>query len=310
MLTLYKLSGLETITHFQKIMGTENRVDIPRNDKINERNNLKNIPQAEGKYLHIPNIHITYEDIATQNSNVTQAIKNPLDIPRFHISYQDINGDDSNRLSFKSVCNNTRPNSLLIYKNMWHYVFDGQNMLSVGRAFYDDRSITGKSPVIRIPAVSTYEPFGQYCHVWYKGVDHSFSRPVSHVEKYFLRTVLNDTAYGQAIYTCPLPDVAQLPSHVSLTTSECHSSDASNRNTMMIPVTIPEHPDKFEHEFGVCVTITYNRIIPDQFVEWMEFHHMFGITEFTIYNASVSSEFDHIFQVFIKQTMVHVSQST
>ena len=336
--TLYKLSGLEDIIQLEdntmlNIKQAENDINIPQKyirngnhktedvstaveeeeensgfDTNNKENTMQNIPEMEGEHLNIQNIHIKYDIITTQN--VTQAGRNPLNIPQYHISYDDINSDGPNTFSFKHVCNNTRPNVLLIYKNMWHYVFDGQNMLSVGRAFYDDRSITGKSPVIRIPAVITYAPFRQYCHLWYKDVDHSFSRPVSHVQKFYLKTMLNDTAYGQAIYTCPLPDVAQLPSHVSLTTSECYSSDASNRNTMMIPVTIPEHPNKFEHEFGVCVAISYNRIIPDQFVEWIEFYHMFGVTEFNIYNASVSSEFDHIFQVFMKQTMVHVSKST
>ena len=80
-----------------------------------------------------------------------------------------------------------------------------------------------------------------------------------------------------------------------------HMDISSQRKT---PVTYPVQSEKFEHEFGLCVSILHGTFTDDYknlLIEWFEFHLLLGVTEFNIYNGTLRLEPDihKIFEYYI-----------
>ena len=75
----------------------------------------------------------------------------------------------------------------------------------------------------------------------------------------------------------------------------------------------PQKPKQYEHEFGVCVVVSYGRMHQDQMtsmIEWFEFHRLLGVTEFNIYNASLRLDrtMRQVFNYYEKANLLNVVQ--
>ena len=193
-------------------------------------------------------------------------------------------------------CVMSKPTKLLYYRGYWQrYVASGID-IKVISAFYDNRDILGGKRVVRVFTVNMMSSADRFCHLWFSG------RPEAYVtqaevtsmgrgeliqnEDYYMR-------YEQAMLTCSPPPRSTPPTSVSVTTQSCSTS------TIDVDVYDPSvfHKTTYEHEFGVCVAISFGELDYSTFVEWMEFHRMFGVTEFTIYNGTLSIKNKPLFKV-------------
>lgn len=153
-------------------------------------------------------------------------------------------------------------------------------------AFFDDRPLLGFSTWIRILAVAanvtSASGGGISCQVWYAG----------HAAPYVTRAQVNVTGreagylyerrrYVQYLFSCLLPAVEPVPTHVSVVGNQC------DRSTILLPVKRPLRAEP-EHEFGVCVPVSFGSLPVTQFVEWMELLHVLGVTEFNVYDGNVT----------------------
>ena len=193
-------------------------------------------------------------------------------------------------------CVMSKPTKLLYYRGYWQrYVASGID-IKVISAFYDNRDILGGKRVVRVFTVNMMSSEDRFCHLWFSG------RPDAYVTQaevtsmgrgeliqngdYYMR-------YEQAMLTCSPPAGSTPPTSVSVTTQSCSTS------TIDVDVYDPSvfRKTTYEHEFGVCVAISFGELDYSTFVEWMEFHRMFGVTEFTIYNGTLSIKNKPLFKV-------------
>ena len=75
---------------------------------------------------------------------------------------------------------------------------------------------------------------------------------------------------------------------------------------MRLPV-IYNKPADFEHEFAICVSISFGNINKTEFIEWMEMYKIFGVTEVNIYDSGIqNTEIHDVFQHYIKEGVLNV----
>jgi hypothetical protein len=106
--------------------------------------------------------------------------------------------------------------------------------------------------------------------------------------------IVNNTKYEKYLFTCPLQFSLPIPTHVSFTMSMCGSS------TIYLSIQVPVK-SHWQHEFGVCVATGYSNITIEAITEWIELTANFGVTEFNIYNESLSSELRPIFYYYKRE---------
>jgi len=121
---------------------------------------------------------------------------------------------------------------------------------------------------------------------------------------------INNATYRQLLISCKLPGAAAgtsgsaVPSHLSLATSPC--SQSSN----LLPVLRPSRDrgdarrtanETLRLELGVCVAVSFGSMPADELVEWFELNRMLGIGEFNVYNASMSSRLDAVFEFYSRR---------
>ena len=49
---------------------------------------------------------------------------------------------------------------------------------------------------------------------------------------------------------------------------------------------------------GVCVAVSFGSLPVSELVEWFELNRMLGIDEFNVYNATLTSQFDPVFDYY------------
>ena len=204
-----------------------------------------------------------------------------------------------------STCYNiTRPRTTTYAStgNYWHSQREGKDVMFVYSAFYDNRPPVGKLPSLRLLTVSTFPANALiYCYVWYAGVEIPYITKVSIVASGHGHTV-GGVFYGQWLYSCSLPANSPIPTHVSLSANKCQNSD------ILVPVYNPKVLSSNSHEFGVCVEVMYGEIDFAAVSEWIELNLMFGVSELHIYNGTMSTNMNKIFNVYRERGVLNLHQ--
>jgi len=155
------------------------------------------------------------------------------------------------------------------------------DILVLFSAFYDDRPAVGVTPWIRIQGVAKLANRTHYCHVWYSGCNVPYVTPlVVNTTGRDWGYTLNKVRYIQYMFSCRLPGTEPVPSHVSIVPDECSSAST------YLPVHKPVRAEP-DVEFGACVAIAFGSIAVEEFIEWIEFSRLLGITEFNVYDAGM-----------------------
>ena len=185
-----------------------------------------------------------------------------------------------------------RPTHARTRQKHWQFADNSADEIVVYSAFYDDRPVLETSTWIRIlgvAAINSSKP-AVFCQVWFDGCPSPFIT-VASLNRTGRRIgyKFHNRTYIQYLVSCRVPGVEPVPTHVSLAFSRCA------RSTIYLPVQRPLR-SPHDHEFGVCVAISFNHVPIPIFVEWMEFNRILGITEFNIYDANMvnmSGVFDY-----------------
>ena len=172
----------------------------------------------------------------------------------------------------------------------WQIQDTGNDKLVLYSAFYDDRPAVGVTPWLRILGVAKLDSRTYYCHLWYQGWEAPYvTTVVVNVTGRNFGYVINKIRYVQYLFSCQLPGVEPVPSHVSIVV------DRSAQSTVYLPVERPVRAEP-DIEFGVCVAIAFGNIPTPMFVEWIELTWMLGVREFNVYDAgmvNMSAVFDY-----------------
>ena len=201
-------------------------------------------------------------------------------------------------------------NSISYRKVFWQVQneSDSKGELVLYSAFFDDRSIVGYLPWIRILGVRRILPNiahnDLYCQVWYPGEEIPHVTKVNSVvtgsDSWYNR---NGRNYGQRLFSCQLPMHHPSPESVSILDGAC------NNSTVLLPVFRPVRTARWRHEFSVCVELVFGQFPVETLVEWIEFQHLFGVTEFNIYNGSLSPNMSSaVFEYYTKKGLVNLIQ--
>lgn len=208
-----------------------------------------------------------------------------------------------------SVCpHTTKANSTqILYRHFhWQLHKDELDEIVVYSAFYDDRSIVGYLPWIRILGVrrliTGQEEEPLFCYVWYSEFNAPFVADVNITITGRDHDIKNSRVYGQRLFSCPLTVAHPVPTHVSIATKRCDPS------SILLPVFRPLRAATWKHEFGVCVESSFGSFPPEAISEWIETYSVFGVTQFNLYNGSLDSSMDRIFDYYVQRGIVSLRQ--
>ena len=177
-------------------------------------------------------------------------------------------------------------------------------MISAWGAFLDTRTEPEKG-LVRIFAVSEqYTGQAVFCQFW--------TNKSNANEPHLVITEANykvigrgyrkgPIKYSEYLYNCPLPENDLRPHSVSLALERCRNS------TINLPILVLEEKQNFyEHQYGVCVLVAYNRIDPKRIIEWVELNKILGITEINIYNSNLVSDTLAILEHYQKEGIIKI----
>jgi len=184
----------------------------------------------------------------------------------------------------------------------WQYQNTKHGSIIVYSAFYDDRVTDIVTPSIRALGIASLEETNKtvFCQVWFEEyptpyVIQAESNVIGRKRGYNL----NDHTYVQYLFSCRLPGIDPVPTHVSLI-----ATDQCSNSTMYVPIERPVRSEP-DHEFGICVAIAFGSIPLADFVEWTEVNRMFGVTEVNIYDAGMVN-MSTVFDYYAKQGLLRV----
>ena len=192
-----------------------------------------------------------------------------------------------------------RTDKISYWNQYWQTWQDETSAIFLYSAFYDDRVVIGNLPVVRILAVTLNAPADLFCQIWYDEFDMPFLVKADSVSSGRGDKFPGYIKYDQFLYSCALPTVLPVPSHVSIATGSCTNS------SFYLPITASKNSTETK-DFGICVAIAFGQIPHSHFVEWMEFHRIFGVDEFNIYNGSISSDMNIVFNPYIEKGILRV----
>ena len=123
--------------------------------------------------------------------------------------------------------------------------------------------------------------------------------------------VYMNKTYRQVLVTCPLhrSQLSDAPELVTLATRRTAVSSCSLR-----VVNLERKKPRFK--MGICVPLMYGNVSADQaqtFVEWIELHRLFGVSEFNLYNMTLqhtAPEFQSVLDFYISRKIVRFTQVT
>ena len=190
----------------------------------------------------------------------------------------------------------------------------------IANALYDDRLASQDSPCVRLFSITQHYNrmyLVQLCYFWRENEPEpvEISKATVQTINSVKQIVVNGTIYKQYLITCPLsrPDINISSVSIGMDVTR---RDWSAPLTNAIPVFYPKRQrddSKWEHEFGMCVMISYGSV-PDAeahwLIEWFELHRLLGVTEIHIYNGTLQLEpqIARIFAHYQTQGMLKVTQ--
>src|SRR6218665_3399261 len=195
-----------------------------------------------------------------------------------------------------------RPTEIRYRHTYWQVQHEGQEDIVVYSAFYDDRPIVGALPWIRILGVRRLPDTSLWCYVWYSQTQTPLVVPAEVIRTGNNHRVEGDKLYSQNLFSCQLNKSDFIPTHVSIATRLCANS------TIYLEIVHNRKSDKWTHNFGICVKVSFGYIPPEMIVEWMEAYLMFGVTRVNIYNCSIDSRLDRVFDYYRQKGILELRE--
>ena len=163
-----------------------------------------------------------------------------------------------------------------------------QATLYLLHAYYDDRD---DAALVRMFTVNTgHRLYSAYCYLWTRqhGVSYVVRAVHENLPLPFQRIAVNATRYVSSQLTCNVTRASREGRRFVAVSI----GDGANVTTLenYLSIQYPRKPHTLEHDFGVCVVVSYgymNRNNMTSLVEWFEFNRLLGVTEFNVYNASL-----------------------
>ena len=184
----------------------------------------------------------------------------------------------------------------------WQVQQEGQEDIVVYSAFYDDRPIVGVLPWIRILGVRRLSDNPLWCYVWYSEIERPFVTQAEIIRTGADHPVQKGYIYSQKLFSCKLNSSNFIPTHVSIATRLC------TKSTMLLEITHLTKSDRWIHNFGVCLEVNFGYFRPELIVEWMEAYSMFGVTRVNLYNGSIDSRLDRVFDYYRQKGILELHQ--
>ena len=159
------------------------------------------------------------------------------------------------------------------------------------RAYLDARINNNQKWTVRIYAVVTQPVHSQFFCCLMTSQSPSCQSASAHVHVRSMKELtFEKRLIARVFITC----------HVSVYTRYTHVALTLNRirelppDVRPLPLVRPlsNQTEEFEHKLGLCVPLSYGHFSDGhavRFIEWMETLVMFGVTEFNIYNVSMTS---------------------
>jgi hypothetical protein len=183
------------------------------------------------------------------------------------------------------------------------YENPNNSIIFVYSAFYDDRPAVGVTPWIRLHGVAanlTSRNITVYCQLWFAGCRTPAVVPAMvNVTGRESGYVINGVRFIQKMFSCRLPGIEPIPSHVSLV-----AVDPCDNSTIYLPVERPIRSEP-DHEFGICVAIAFGHVPVAEFVEWIELNRLLGVTEVNVYDAGMVN-MSTVFEYYTRQGLLNV----
>ena len=163
-------------------------------------------------------------------------------------------------------------------------------------AYYDDRPILEGKVYIRLFIVvadsnTRMTHISSYCQLWTdcSSVPILSTATVTNINGRRL-VFAKGKYFSNFILSCRVP-LKIVEKNIKVTKASFVPGKCMN-STVLIPVSYPVKPTKFEHVFGMCESngVSFGYFGPEQapwLIEWFEANMMFGITEFNIYNSTM-----------------------
>ena len=200
----------------------------------------------------------------------------------------------------------------VIYRNnYWQLLKTDEDEIVVYSAIFDDRPILGGQNFVRAFAAikenhniwsvknDYMTPMSSYkCQLWYPGVGRPYISGLLVTRATYNMHRYNKLGLIPVLFSCPAANTTILPRFLSLSIIPCRTAN------MYLPITVPDPLQK--HDFGICVASSYGTVPMARFIEWVEFHVMLGVTEFNIYNASMTPELTELFKYYTHRGLLNV----
>ena len=186
-------------------------------------------------------------------------------------------------------------------------------------AYYDDRSaLMGKVYIRMFVVVTERSEYrlsrSSFCHLWTECSDSPLVMRAYVTDTNTGRQVnANGKLFTNYILSCFVP-----PKLVSHNITISHASfvpEACINSTILIPVTYPVKPEQFQHRFGMCEAngVSFGHFGPEQaawLIEWFETNMLFGISEFNIYNSTMTicESVRKVLQYYQDEGLLHIYQ--
>ena len=191
----------------------------------------------------------------------------------------------------------------MLFDHWQVYRKNGLPMISAWGAFLDSRPELGNG-VVRIFAVSeSHKDKTVFCRVW----SHKSDTQATYLVITEAQARITGRGYRRSkvqyyeyLYTCLVPKPGLSPHAVSLAFERCENS------TINLPVIMLEKPEKYPHQYGVCVPVAYNSIDPARIIEWVELNRILGVTEINIYNSNLMSDTLAVLKYFENEGIVKI----
>ena len=195
-----------------------------------------------------------------------------------------------------------RPTKIRYRHTYWQVQQDGQEDIVVYSAFYDDRPIVGVLPWIRVLGVRRLSDTPLWCYIWYSQTQAPLAVPAEVIITGNNHRVEGGKLYSQHLISCQLNKSDFIPTHVSIATRLCGNS------TVYLEIVHNRKSDKWAHNFGICVKVSFGYLPPEEIVEWIEAYSMFGVTHVSIYNSSIDSRLDRVFDYYRQKGILELRQ--
>ena len=186
------------------------------------------------------------------------------------------------------------------------------SILYLLHSYYDGRDERNK--VVKLYTISNVHKIKSiYCYFWTgAGCEESPIRSKGAYKK-LLAPQQSILVEGLKYYSSQL--VCNVPKTTSKLQFKGVSISTDRRQLKLsnyVPIYYPQKPQKYAHEFGVCVVVSYGRMVGQDkltsMIEWFEFNRLLGVTEFNIYNASleIDSAMKRLFEYYVNKSVLHV----